>query len=118
MTTQQELGGIVPEWTQGDYLRKARDIADLTVKQLAQRTGISGKSINNYEADRYAPRRPSLIAWALATGVSLEWLEMKEAPVSPTPTPPAGEVSARQAAVARLAATKRPHSGGDSSTDE
>lgn len=52
----------------------------MTVKQLADATGISEKTINNYEAGRHAPRRPSLIAWALATGVSLEWLTTGKAP--------------------------------------
>lgn len=91
MSTQPYEGGQVPEWTTGDYLRKARVSAGYTVKQLAHVTGISEKTINNYEADRHTPRRPSLIAWAMATGVPLRWLEAGELPVTPDPDGGGGE---------------------------
>lgn len=85
MTTEIGVEGIVPDFTLGDRLRKARNHAGLTVAALAERSGVSEKTINNYEAERVSPRRPSLIAWALATGVSLKWLETGE---SDRPTPP------------------------------
>ncbi|GAA4112283.1 hypothetical protein GCM10022215_08510 [Nocardioides fonticola] len=75
MTTQPTISGRIPTWTQGDLLRKARVSAGYTVAELAVAAGISEKTINNYEGDRYKPRRPALIAWALATGVDLAWLE-------------------------------------------
>jgi len=46
----------------------------MTVKELSTVTGISPKTINNYEGDKVKTRRPTLITWALATGVDLEWI--------------------------------------------
>ena len=91
MTMQSVLEGVVPAWTRGDCLRKARTHAGFTVKQLSEATGISEKTINNYEGDKVTPRRPSMIAWALATGVSLDWLERGGIP--PTDGPPADAFS-------------------------
>lgn len=85
MTTQVGVEGIVPDFTLGDRLRKARTHAGLTVSELSERAGISEKTVNNYEGERVAPRRPSLIAWALATGVSLAWIETGKVPHDPTP---------------------------------
>lgn len=67
-------GGVEPEWTIGDRLRKAREHAGLKQQQLAALTGISDRTITHYERGKTKPRRHQLIAWALATGVSLEWL--------------------------------------------
>jgi transcriptional regulator with XRE-family HTH domain len=73
--TEVAISGETPSWTLTDRLRKAREHGVLQQAQLAALTGISERSIQNYEAGRTTPRRPQLIAWALATGVSLEWLE-------------------------------------------
>jgi transcriptional regulator with XRE-family HTH domain len=67
--------GAAPEFTLIDRLRKAREHGGLEQTELAALMGISVRSIRNYEAGRTTPRRPQLIAWAFATGVSLEWLE-------------------------------------------
>lgn len=91
MTTQPTIFGRVPGWTQGDYLRKARMSAGMTTKDLAEATGISEKTINNYENERVTPRRPAIIAWAFATGVDLEWLSMRSVPeVEDGPDDPGG----------------------------
>lgn len=58
----------------GDRLRKARSLSGMTVAQFAAATLISAKSINNYEADKYAPRPLALRRWAEITGVSEAWL--------------------------------------------
>lgn len=65
---------VVPEWTLGDRLRKARLHAGLEQSELAAQTGISRASIVNYENGHTTPSRPSVLSWALCTGVSLEWL--------------------------------------------
>jgi DNA-binding XRE family transcriptional regulator len=67
--------GAAPEFTLTDRLRKAREHGGLDQPELASLMGVSVRSIRNYEAGRTTPRRPQLIAWAFATGVSLEWLE-------------------------------------------
>jgi transcriptional regulator with XRE-family HTH domain len=73
--TEVVVKGDAPPWTLADRLRKAREHRGLDQTELADLMGVSQRSIRNYEAGRTTPRRPQLIAWAFATGVSLEWLE-------------------------------------------
>lgn len=56
-------------------------------------TGISRRSISTYEMGDAKPKRPTLLSWALATGVSLDWLTSGAQSVTPRPT---GGVRARQ----------------------
>lgn len=55
-------------------MRKARLHAGLKQQELADLAGVSRASIENYEGDKRVPRRPVLLAWAMATGVALAWL--------------------------------------------
>jgi transcriptional regulator with XRE-family HTH domain len=64
----------VPQWTEGDRLRKSREAAGLSQQQLADLIGISRRSIVNYEGGKHDPSRPVVLSWALATGVPLVWL--------------------------------------------
>ena len=73
-------GGKVPVWTLGDRLRKARLEAGLEQAQLAAELGIARNSVATYENGRTKPRRPVLLAWAMRTGVSLEWLTTDDMP--------------------------------------
>jgi transcriptional regulator with XRE-family HTH domain len=73
--TELAIQGVIPAWTLTDRLRKAREYRGLTQAELANLTGISARSVHNYEAGYTAPRRPQLVAWAMATGVALQWLE-------------------------------------------
>lgn len=66
--------GVVPTFTLGDRLRKARETAGLEVGQLAEVIGVHRQSISNYESGRTSPRRPVLRMWALVTGVDEAWL--------------------------------------------
>jgi transcriptional regulator with XRE-family HTH domain len=43
--------------------------------EFATHIGVHRDSVARYEADRAFPRKPVLSAWALATGVRVEWLE-------------------------------------------
>ena len=70
----------VPQWTQADRLRKAREHAHMSQQQLAAATGLSRRSISAYEQGDSVPRRPALLAWAVATGVPLAWLQTGEVP--------------------------------------
>jgi transcriptional regulator with XRE-family HTH domain len=72
--TEQVISGAVPAWRPVDRLRRAREYAELDQTQLADRIGVSRHSISNYERGAFAPRRPVLLSWALATGVALDWL--------------------------------------------
>lgn len=73
MTTTAE-DGLVPEWTTGDRLRKARSLTGMTLNEFAEATLISAKTIGNYEADRYRPKPLALRRWSEVTGVSETWL--------------------------------------------
>jgi transcriptional regulator with XRE-family HTH domain len=69
-----KVQGVVPPWTLPDRLRKAREYAALSQTELGEATGLSRRSVAGYEGGERAPRRHHLIAWALATGVDLDWL--------------------------------------------
>lgn len=80
MTTDASAAGFIPEFTMGDRLRKARQHTGLEQEEFANDLGISRGTIRNYELDRVAPRKIVLKAWALRTGVPLEWLQTGESP--------------------------------------
>ena len=80
MTTQMTLPGLVPQWTLGDRLRKAREIAGLNQDEFSQEIGIARNSVRAYEKGKTAPPRPVMIAWAFRTGVALDWLAKGEPP--------------------------------------
>lgn len=83
--TVQPVGGI-PEWTMGDRLRKAREELELGQREFAERIGVSKQTVTNAEKGHREVRKITLNAWALVTGVPLEWLETGEV----APTPPGG----------------------------
>lgn len=68
------VGGYVPVWDITDRLRKARESAGLDQRALAGRLGIGHATVGNYERGVTTPKRPLLLAWAMATGVDLPWL--------------------------------------------
>lgn len=101
MSTQERYA-LVPEWSLGDRLRKARSLTGMTVAEFAQHIGVSDRTINSAEGDKRAVRRITLNAWAMATGVSLAWLENG----GTGPTPPDGGRPATPA-LDRLTEAKR-----------
>lgn len=65
---------MIPKWTIADRLVKARTVANLTQKELFERSGVSQKTIGRYEAggktnDVY------LRALAAACRVDFDWLK-------------------------------------------
>lgn len=82
MTTNPFAGQIIPEFTRADRLRKAREVTGMNQSAFAEHIGISPRSVGNYENGSVAPRQVVLNAWALGTGVPLEWLETGIAPTS------------------------------------
>lgn len=105
MTTDQNTA-LVPEWTQGDRLRKARSVLGLTVREFADLIGVSHGTITNAETDARTVRPITLKAWALATRVSIEWLQFGIGESTSGP-PNGGQPVPNQAALDRLAAEKR-----------
>lgn len=79
MSTQPEPR--IPRWTKADRLRKARETTGMTQREFADHVGISKNTVGNYEAGKTTRfSRPMLAAWAMATGVPIEWLETGKIP--------------------------------------
>lgn len=72
--------GDIPVFTIGDRLRKSRERIGLKQADFAAEIDISARSVHNYENETVSPRRIVLKAWALRTGVPLEWLETGNIP--------------------------------------
>ncbi|MDT4944520.1 MAG: hypothetical protein QOH14_1253 [Pseudonocardiales bacterium] len=83
------VGGIVPQWSMADRLRKARELTGLDQSDFAKELGISRNTVANYERGRHEPRKIVVRAWAMRTGVAWAWLvgsdpggNLPEAPVA------------------------------------
>lgn len=114
--TQEQAGGLALEFTVADRLRKAREHIGCDQKQFAALTGISRGTIRNYESADHKTRKPYIVAqWALATGVSQQWLE-SGAGQPANPDGPSGTDGAPEDKLARLTARKRGSAGGDAVT--
>lgn len=81
MTDVQVITGVIPEWTLGDRLRRAREYAGLSRAELAELAGISRRSVLNYETGMTTPRALQLRAIAAATGVDVDWLGTRSASI-------------------------------------
>lgn len=66
----------------GSRLRLARFRAGLTIKDLAERVGVTHSSISQYETGRTRPTPVTLAKLAMATGVSPGFFSFKRRPVS------------------------------------
>lgn len=81
MTTNTEAPRfVIPTFTTGDRLRKARQLTGLEQAEFADELGISRGTVRNYELDHVVPRKIVLRAWAMRTGVPVQWLVNGETP--------------------------------------
>lgn len=78
MTSSHQVGRV-PAWSMSDRLRKARESADMSQTDLGEAMGVARSTVARSEQTG-AVRRQTLITWALATGVPIQWLETGEAP--------------------------------------
>jgi transcriptional regulator with XRE-family HTH domain len=74
--------------TLGERLIKARRIHGWNQTDVAERTGISLRSIARYEADQAEPPLDALRKWATACQVPLSWLIDETIPTHGTDTSP------------------------------
>ena len=55
-------------------LALAREVAGIDQSAMSRVLGCARPTVSNYERGFTAPRRSVLVAWALATGVDVDWL--------------------------------------------
>ena|SRR5665647_1187241 len=73
--SQQPAVGVIPEFTVGDRLRKAREHIGMDQIPFADELGVSRGTVSNYESGATTHLKPIVVrAWALRTGVPAEWL--------------------------------------------
>jgi transcriptional regulator with XRE-family HTH domain len=64
----------IPVWTTCDRMVKARKDAGMSQSDMAERMGISRRSITRYEDGHSEPSTAVLVAWAYFTNVQTNWL--------------------------------------------
>jgi transcriptional regulator with XRE-family HTH domain len=106
--TSQPDSGMVPHFTQGDRLRKARSLTGLNTREFAALLGVSHGTITNAERDARAVRPITLNAWAFATGVSRSWLETGVGTLQDG----GADLTTPEERLRRLGATKKPRNAG------
>lgn len=67
---------IIPEWTTGDRMAKAREIAGLNQQQMAERMGVKRTTLSAWERGENQPRNYLSIIdqWGDITGVDPAWI--------------------------------------------
>jgi hypothetical protein len=85
--------GEIPEWTQGDRLRKSLRHADIAVGAMAEMLDVSPATIGRWLNDKGPMRRVYRQVWADLTGVSTHWLETGEYAMRDLNPQPADSVS-------------------------
>lgn len=85
MTLTQHETGRIPASRLRYRLLQAREEAELDQGQLSEIIGVSRTSISAAETGKTKPRRSTLILWAMATGVNLDWLLTGQTQKSPSP---------------------------------
>lgn len=75
MTVQVD-GALVPTWTFGDRLRKARSVSGMDQRDFAKAIGVTASSVAAWETDRAVPRDIVAIAKrvAMLTNIPAAWL--------------------------------------------
>ncbi|AON97399.1 immunity repressor [Gordonia phage Nyceirae] len=62
----------------GQRLAVAREYVGLSQVKLAERLDVTPATVQRAESGKTQPRRTTFMAWAMATGVDLHWLETGE----------------------------------------
>ena len=70
LETHLDLG-----WDLADRLRKSLRVSGVGVQEMAEELGMERNTVGRYINGHSRPARPTLIVWAMRTGVPLEWLE-------------------------------------------
>ena len=73
------------EFDQLDRLAKSLRASGMKPGDMGRALGVHRNTIGNYLNGRTALDRRTLIAWAMVTGVTVEWLETGKTPTGPEP---------------------------------
>lgn len=65
---------MIPHFTQGDRLRKARELMGFSASEMAARLDVNRATIARWEHDAHVPRT-ALLAYSAVCDVPIEWLE-------------------------------------------
>ncbi len=68
-----------PQFGLGHRLALAREVAGIERAELAEVVGLTVQTLSNYELGKTTPAKLTLNAWAVATGVDVEWLKTGKA---------------------------------------
>lgn len=92
MTVQTEDGFILPAWSFGDRIRKARDIAGMNQRDFAAAIEAKEGSLAAWETDRAKPRDIVAVAKrvAILTRIPPAWLLGVDEPTPPVNGPQGG----------------------------
>ncbi len=80
MTSSVQQIGVIPVPTAAQRLMLARMHAGLNQGEMAERLGVTTATVQRAESGATKPRRTTYMAWSMATGVNLYWLETGTAP--------------------------------------
>jgi transcriptional regulator with XRE-family HTH domain len=72
----QTTDAVIPQFTVGDRLRKARELTGLDQGAFAEEIGVSRGTVSNYESGATRPKKVVLLAWSMRTAVPRLWLEL------------------------------------------
>lgn len=74
--TETAATGVIPEWSLGERLAKARHHAGLSQEAMADQMHVSASAIAAWETNRNSPRGFMAVMqqWADITGVDLGWI--------------------------------------------
>lgn len=75
-----DTAGTIPDLTRGWRLRMSLEAAGMTVQEIADYLGVERATPSRWMHDKGPVARGHLIAWAIRTGVPLQWLETGEIP--------------------------------------
>ena len=101
--TSATQAGACPPIELRHRLRIAREYAGLDQEQLADRIEAARSTVSNAETGKVTPRRIVVVAWAMACGVSRQWLESGKDPEDdPDPNSGLGIIRNEHPAVVQL----------------
>lgn len=74
MATMSEVQTMIPTWTIGERLGKAREWVDMKQDEMADALDVGRRSVIRYESSATPPRK-IILAYASVTGIPLWWLQ-------------------------------------------